>query len=658
MTRVSSVGDANTSLWTTEDSARVYGLDGWGKGYVGVTPEGHLAVMPERDPRRRINLFELVEGLRDRGIHTPVLIRFTDMLRTRLRELGDAFAAAIAENEYSGAYHCIYPIKVNQQRHLCEEVRDLSAEMGFGLEAGSKPELLAVLGLTAAHPKMMIVCNGFKDREYVETVVLATKLGRNIVPVVERFKELEFVVEFAKQYGVRPKIGLRIKPGSRGAGRWESSGGMRSKFGLSASETLRALDFLKQHGMADCLNLLHFHIGSQICDIRNFKIAVSELAHIYTELCRLGANLSMIDVGGGLGVDYDGSQSAFASSINYTVREYASDVVYRIKSACDEAGLQHPTIISESGRAMVANSTMMVVDVLGRTHFPSDPDLGWIQAATRHEQRVPQPVTDLLESWERIQAPLVDAQHDVLQVYHDAMQAREEALSLFSLGYMSLPMRAACERLFWAIGRRILALTDNKPGDRHDELSELPQALSDIYFCNFSVFQSVPDSWAVDQLFPIVPIHRLDEEPKRRGVLADITCDSDGQIDRFSCSDSRLFKETLELHDLREGEPYYLGIFLLGAYQEVLGDLHNLFGDTHVVHVSLDDEARWTIDEVVEGDTVQEVLSYVQFDVEDLERAVRREVEKAVQTGVMVVAEAKSLMKFYEGGLEGYTYLE
>ena len=357
-------------------------------------------------------------------------------------------------------------------------------------------------------------------------------------------------------------------------------------------------------------------------------------------------------------MDYDGSQSAFASSINYTVREYASDVVYRIKSACDEAGLPHPAIISESGRAMVANSTMMVVDVLGRTRFPSDPDLPSIHAATKGESRTPQPLTDLLEAWDRIQAPLVDAQHDVLQVYHDAMQAREEALSLFSLGYLSLPMRAACERLFWAIGRRILALTDNKPGDRHDELSELPQALSDIYFCNFSVFQSMPDSWAVDQLFPIVPIQRLDEEPTRRGVLADITCDSDGQVNRFSCSDSRLFKETLELHDLRDGEPYYLGIFLLGAYQEVLGDLHNLFGDTHVVHVSLTDDGRWTIDEVVEGDTVKEVLSYVQFDVEDLERAVRREVEKAVQSGVMVVSEAKALMKFYEGGLEGYTYLE
>lgn len=658
MTTVSNGRRAEARAWSIDDSARVYGLDGWGKGYVGILPEGTLAVMPERDPARRIDLLELVQGLRERDIHTPVVIRFTDMLRSRMAELKSAFDDAIAENEYAGSYRCIYPVKVNQQRHLCEEVTAIAAEMGFGLEAGSKPELLAVLGLTARHPHMMIVCNGFKDREYVEMVVLATKLGRTIVPVVERFRELEFIVEDATRYGVRPRIGLRIKPGSRGAGRWESSGGMRSKFGLSASETLKALEYLKQRGMADCLNLLHFHIGSQICDIRNFKIAISELAHIYTELCRLGANLSMIDVGGGLGVDYDGSQSAFASSINYTVREYASDVVYRIKSACDEAGLPHPAIISESGRAMVASSSMMVVDVLGRTRFPSDPDLEWIHAAIAREQRTPQPLTDLLEAWERIQAPLTDAQHDVLQVFHDAMQAREEALSLFSLGYMSLPMRAACERLFWAIGRRILALTDNKPGDRHDELSELPQALSDIYFCNFSVFQSMPDSWAVDQLFPIVPIHRLDEEPTRRGVLADITCDSDGQVSRFSCSDSRLFKETLELHDLREGEPYYLGIFLLGAYQEVLGDLHNLFGDTHVVHVSLDEEGRWTIDEVVEGDTVKEVLSYVQFDVEDLERAVRREVEKAVQAGVIVVAEAKALLKFYEGGLEGYTYLE
>ena len=652
--------DAMTANWTVRDAVSTYGLDAWGAGYLGIGPEGHLAVLPEQDPARSIDLYELTLGLRDRGITTPVILRFDDLLDHRMTQIRRAFDDAITENEYGGGYACIYPIKVNQQRHVCEQIRDTAARLGFGLEAGSKPELLAVLGLTCEHPDMPIVCNGFKDAEYVETVILARKLGRNIIPVVERFEELELIVETSQRYGVRPKIGLRIKPMSPGGGRWESSTGPRSKFGLTASQTLDAVRYLSDRGMGDCLCMLHFHIGSQICDIRSFKSAVSELAHVYAELKRLGMGLEMIDVGGGLGVDYDGSRSASESSVNYTVQEYASDLVYRIKAACDDAGIEHPMILSESGRAMVAHSTMMVLDVLGRTDFPIDPDLDEIQEAMAAEDEVPQPVLDLIDAYERRES------ENLVEVYHDASQARVEAISLFALGYISLPMRAAIERLFWATARSVLAGATATGRALPDDLAGLPDQLSDIYFCNFSVFQSMPDAWAVDQIFPICPIHRLNERPTRLGVLADVTCDSDGLIDRFACREGQPAgqKRHLELHDLTPlpggvgHEPYYLGVFLLGAYQEVLGDLHNLFGDTHVVHVVLDEDGSWMLDEIVEGDTVKEVLGYVQFEPEKLRRSMRREVERAVKRGRLNVGEGTALMRFYESGLDGYTYLE
>jgi arginine decarboxylase len=635
--------------WTVDDSARLYGVSDWGKGYVAVNAAGHVAVRPFKDPARQIDLFELVEGLRDREIHTPVLLRFSDILFHRLSEIRGAFDAAIKENDYKGQYRCVYPIKVNQQRHICEEIRNYGARLGFGLEAGSKPELLAVLGLTEGHNEMLIVCNGFKDDEFIETVILATKLGRTIVPVVERFSDLELIVKHASRYGVRPRIGLRIKPSARGSGKWESSSGPRSKFGLFAHEALRALDYLKQHKMADCLDMLHFHIGSQITDIRYLKMAVNELAHIYTELVKMGAGLEMIDIGGGMGIDYDGSQSAWESSVNYSVQEYAADVVYRIKSVCDQAGVAHPTIVSESGRAMVAYSSVLVFDVLGKSRFESRPDLDRIKGDLAAEPDKPQPVQDLVDAYERM------SDRNLVEVYHDAIQARDEAMSLFSLGYLSLPMRAATEAMFWAICRSALTRAQ-RLGELPEEFADLPEMLSDIYYCNFSIFQSMPDSWAIDQLFPIMPIHRLAEEPVRQGSLADISCDSDGKIDRFV--DKRDIKKTLELHDLRDGEPYYLAAFLVGAYQEVLGDLHNLLGDTHAVHVSVDEQGRYCIDEVVEGDTVKEVLGYVQFDVEDLEKAMRRDVERAVRDGKMGVSEGQSLLKFYEQGIEGYTYLE
>jgi arginine decarboxylase len=650
--------------WTPEDAARLYGVTDWGKGYVGVNAQGHATVMPRKSIEQPIDLYEIVSGLKERGIHTPVLLRFNDILDHRLREIRKAFDDAIAEQSYTGGYSCVYPIKVNQQRQVCEQIASACVSLNFGLEAGSKPELLAVLGLSAAAGGpgvngMPIICNGFKDSEFIETVILATKLGRNIIPVVEKFSELELIVRHAKTYGVRPKIGLRVKLSSRGAGRWESSAGARSKFGLFISEVLRAVEYLKSNDMLDCLNLLHCHVGSQLYDIRVLKNAVNELTHIYTELHRLGAGLTMLDIGGGMGVDYDGSQSAWSSSINYSVTEYAADVVYRIKGVCDAAGVPHPMIITESGRAMVAYSSVLIIDILGTSRFESNPDMQAIEAAIKSEPEPPQPVVDLLETFRNL------TDRNLVECYHDATQARDEVMSLFSLGYMSLPMRAAAEQLFWAIGHKLLERASKK-GELPEEFGDLPETLSDIYFCNFSLFQSMPDSWAIDQLFPIIPIHRLNEEPTRRAVLADITCDSDGKIDHFV--DKRIDKKTLELHEVKETpgngssggsvEPYYLGVFLLGAYQEILGDLHNLLGDTHAVHISVDDTGRWDIDEVIEGDTVEEVLAYVQYDIPDMKRAMRMDVEAACKQGRLTISEGKSLMQFYDEGLEGYTYLE
>jgi arginine decarboxylase len=498
---------------------------------------------------------------------------------------------------------------------------------------------------------MPIVCNGFKDSEFLEAVVLATKLGRQIIAVVERRSELEMLVEHSRNYGVRPRIGVRAKLSSRGAGRWGASGGLRSKFGLTISEILRGVEYLREHGMLDCLRMVHCHLGSQISDIRHFKNAITELAYIYAELRRLGAGCDTIDLGGGLGVDYDGSQSAGASSANYTIQEYADDIIYRIRNSCDDAGVPHPNVITESGRFLVAHSSALIVNVVGRSRFDGDPDVEQIRKdllALPPEQQ-PQPLLDLLEAHAGISDRTLE------RVYHDATQARDEAMSLFGMGYMSLELRAAAEEVFWAVGHELVRRS-KELDDPAVELDGLPELLSDIYFCNFSVFQSAPDSWAIGQLFPICPIHRLNERPTRSVVLADMTCDSDGKIDRFVSTEEE--KRTLELHDLDSEEPYYLGIFLLGAYQEVLGDLHNLFGDTHVVHLKLDEEGSWEIDEIVAGDTVREVLGYLEYDPEALARALRRDLEQALKRGNLDVRESRVLMSFYESGLSGYTYLE
>ncbi len=637
--------------WSVADAIEHYSVAAWGSGYFSVNAAGHVVVRPEPGTEREIDLYEVVQGLAQRDLATPVVIRFSDILRSRLRHLHDAFARAIAENDYRGRYRAVFPIKVNQQRLVVEEVFRYGAEFGFGLEVGSKPELLAVMAMTADSPERLVVCNGFKDPSYIEAVILATKLGRTIIPVVENFAELDLILKAAERHGARPRIGVRVKLASEGSGRWRDSAGAKSKFGLFVTEILELYAQLAARGMQDCLQLVHCHPGSQLQDIHRVKDAINELAHVYAELRQMGAGLRYIDVGGGLGVDYDGSGTNAASSMNYTLDEYASDVVHRIGSVCDARGIPHPEIISESGRAIAAHHSVLVFDVLGSSAFER------LTVAPGEEQRwrargpLPQPVQDLFEAFHGIDA---DARR-LVECYHDAQTAREQAMQMFNLGVLSLEQRALAERVYWAACARIRDVCRGLKR-RPKELAEIDTALADIYFCNFSVFQSLPDSWAIDQLFPIMPIHRLDEPPTRDATLADITCDSDGKIDRFV--GPRGPRATLELHALVPGEPYFLGAFLVGAYQETLGDLHNLFGDTHVVHIRLHDEGGWWIEEIVKGDTANRVLEYMEYDVAELAPALARDCEQAVRAGRMQLGEIQALKRFYEAELDGYAYLE
>src|SRR6201993_800297 len=624
-----------TERWTPQVASDFYDVASWGKGYFSVGDNGHVRVHPEKDPTRSIDLKQLVDTLVLRGINLPILIRFADILKHRLGEIHGAFQTAIAEHKYQGNYCCVYPIKVNQQRQVVEEVLEFGKPFGFGLEAGSKPELMAVMAL--ADNDTPIICNGFKDDEYIEMAMLAQKMGRHIVPVVEKYTELHLILKYSERGGGRPMIGLRVKWASRGSGRWKSSGGYRSKFGLSATEAMRALQELKDLGMADCLNLLHFHLGSQITNISQIKGAVNEPARVYVDLARAGAGLKYLDVGGGLGIDYDGSQTDFESSVNYTLQEYANDVIYHVQNVCDEVNVPHPTIVTESGRAIAAYHSVLVFNVLGVA------GMGEADVPAEPPPDAEQPLIDLQETYRGLTVK------NVLESYHDAQQALDQALNLFSLGYLSLEQRCIAENLYWAISRRI-----QKQARELDyfpqELEGIDGMLSDTYFCNFSLFQSMPDSWAIKQLFPIMPIHRLEEQPNRHAVLGDITCDSDGKVDAFI--DRRDVKRTLSLHPF-EGGDYFLGAFLLGAYQEILGDLHNLFGDTNAVHVRLSPTGEVMLDEVIKGDTVREVLNYVQFKADNLITRLRRSVESAVREGKLSYEESGRLLRFYEDGLHG-----
>lgn len=626
--------------WTTADAAELYDVQSWGKGYFSVGTNGHVWVHPTKDSARGIDLKELVDKLELRGIYLPILIRFGEILQHRLTDMHSAFQNAITEHGYKANYCCVYPIKVNQQRQVVEEVFTFGKQYKFGLEAGSKPELLAVLG--TADNETPIICNGFKDDEYIEMVMLARKVGRKIIPVVEKYTELDLILKHSEKVGVKPSIGIRIKLASRGSGRWKSSGGYRSKFGLMVSEALRALEQLKALGMEDCLELLHFHLGSQITNIRQIKGAVIEAARLYVELKRLGAGLKYMDVGGGLGVDYDGSQTDFESSVNYTLQEYANDVVYHIQNVCDEAEVPHPIIVTESGRAITSYHSVLVFNVLGVSGFTEE------EFSMELPEDAEQPLIDLQETARSLSSK------NLLESFHDAQQALDSALNLFSLGYLPLKQRSMAEMLYWYICRKIQHLAkqlDYFPED----LEGLDSMLSDTYFCNFSLFQSMPDSWAVKQLFPVMPIHRLEEEPFRSGVIGDISCDSDGKIDQFI--DRRDVKKTLPLHSFN-GQPYFLGAFLVGAYQEILGDLHNLLGDTNAVHVKLSETGEVILEHVIKGDTVREVLDYVHFGSKTLFEQFRQDVEAAVREGRIGYEESGRLLRFYEDGLNGYTYLE
>ena len=653
--------DLDVEHWSTADANDLYEVARWGNGYFSVGANGHLLVHPAKDPTRSVDLKALVDRLQIRGIDLPILLRFAEILEHRLGEIHGAFAAAIRESGFRGDYCCVYPVKVNQQRQVIEEVLRFGKPFRFGLEAGSKPELLAVIAL--ADNDTPIICNGFKDAEFIETAMLAHKIGRQIIPVVERFSELHLILEYAQKLGVRPRIGMRVKLATRGAGRWQSSGGFRSKFGLTVGEILKGLELLASHGMEDCLQLLHFHQGSQITNIRHIKAALNEASRVYTELVKRGAGLRYLDVGGGLGIDYDGSQTNFESSVNYSLQEYANDVVYHVQNACDEAGVAHPTIVSESGRAVVAYHSMLIFGVLG----VSEPGFAGDRVAG-DKQPLPETATDGATPAEVVDPP-ADAEqplHDLaetcrnlnvrnlLESYHDAQQALDTAMSLFASGYLPLDQRATVERLYWLICRRISKLC-RQLEFVPEELEGLPSTLSDTYFCNFSLFQSIPDSWAIKQLFPVMPIHRLDEKPTREAVLGDVTCDSDGKIDQFI--DRRDVKRTLPLH-VWQNEPYYLGAFLIGAYQEILGDLHNLFGDTNAVHISTDARGEVVVDAVIKGDTVREVLGYVEFDAGLLVQRLRGAIEHAVRDGLICDQQAGRFLRFYEEGLGGYTYLE
>ena len=628
--------------WTRAEALETYGIQRWGCGYFDVSEQGNLIVTPRGAGNGQIDMRELIDELTGRGIQLPILLRFSDVLRSRIELICSAFNGAIKEYDYKGQYRGVYPIKVNQNRTVVEEIIEFGRPFHYGLEAGSKPELLTVMAIHQ-DDEALIICNGYKDEEYIETALLASKLGRTVVLVIEKPSELEQIHRVAERVGIRPTLGMRARLSSRGAGRWEQSGGDFSKFGLTAAEMVEAVAKLKSWGQVDTLKLMHFHLGSQISAIKSIKNALREAGRLFVELYKLGATgLSYCDVGGGLGVDYDGSQTNFASSMNYSVQEYANDIVYTLKEICDADNVPHPHVVSESGRAVTAHHSVLVVNVLGVTEFD-----------TNVPKEIKLPTAPLVKNlWDTYQ---LVSQKNLLESYHDALEYKDQVLQLFNLGHLSLEHRVLCENLFWAICDKVLHLVR---GQAHipEELEGLEKALSDTYFCNFSMFQSLPDAWAVDQLFPICPIHRLNEEPTRRATLADITCDSDGKIDSFI--DLRDVKHVLELHPKDDGQDYYLGMFLVGAYQEILGDLHNLFGDTNTVHVQLLPDGGYDVKDVVAGDTVSEVLAFVDYSPTDLLGRLRANVEVALRKKLLTIEESRQLINRFRQGMIGYTYLD
>jgi arginine decarboxylase len=629
--------------WRIEDSEELYNINGWGNGYFSINDKGNVQVTPTKQEEISVDLNDLMRELYLRDVVAPVLIRFPEILDNRIEKISQGFAKASKEYDYKAKNHIIYPIKVNQMRQVVEEIVSSGKRFNIGLEAGSKPELHAVLAINTDN-NSLIICNGYKDESYIELALLAQKMGKQVFLVIEKQNELELIIKIAKRLKVKPNIGIRVKLSSSGSGKWEDSGGDASKFGLNSSEILGALEVLKKNNMSDCFRLIHFHIGSQITKIRRIKTALREAAQFYVQLHAMGFGIEYVDIGGGLGVDYDGTRSSFTeNSINYSIQEYVNDSVSTFVDAANKNELPHPNIITESGRALTAHHSVLIFEVLETTTLPEWPEDKEIQEDD-HEL-----VKELYKIWDTLTQPRM------LEAWHDAQQIRDESLDLFSLGMLDIKTRAQVEQLYYSIAREI-NLTSSRAKHAPQELRQLSKLLGDKYFCNFSLFQSLPDSWGIDQVFPIIPIHRLDEKPDRTATLQDITCDSDGNISNFASQDG--YRSTfLPVHSLKKTEPYYLGVFLVGAYQEILGDLHNLFGDTNVVHVSTS-ENGYHIDQVIDGESVAEVLEYVQYSPKKLVRTVETWVMSSVKQGKISVEEGKEFLSNYRSGLYGYTYLE
>ena len=643
------VESSTQTSWTIEDSEKLYRILGWGEPYFAINSAGHVTVSPKGDRGGSLDLFELVESLKRRNLGLPLLIRFPDILEDRIERLNACFAKAIARYKYPGNYRGVYPVKCNQERHLIEDLVRFGQPFKFGLEAGSKPELLIALAMLQT-PGSLLICNGYKDRDYIETAMLAQRLGHTPIIVMEQLEEVNIAIEASRHLGIQPILGIRAKLSTKGMGRWCGTTGDRAKFGLTVPEMIQVVEALKSAGLLDCLQLLHFHIGSQISSISVIKDAIREASQIYVELSHLGANMKYLDVGGGLGIDYDGSKTNFQASKNYNMQNYANDIVAEVKEACEERKTSVPTLISESGRAIASHQSVLIFDVLGTSEVAKNAP----PSITKDDHLI---LRNLTETYQVINPD------NYQEAYHDAIQFKEEAISLFNFGYLSLSDRAKAEQLFWSCCHKIqniVRVAEYIPED----LEDLEKMMASIYYVNLSVFKSAPDSWAIDQLFPIMPIHRLDEEPTQRGTLADLTCDSDGKISQFI--DLRDVKPILELHPLRETEgkssdqktvePYYLALFLGGAYQEIMGNLHNLFGDPHVVHIKLIPQG-YQVEHVVKGDTMTEVLGYVQYDAEDLVENIRRQAELALQQNKITIEESQRLLQNYETSLGQYTYL-
>jgi len=629
--------------WDIDAAIATYNVDAWGSGYFSINSAGNVIAKPLKENGSSIDLLEVVNEARERGLGFPLVIRFQDLLRDRVQTVNRAFQSALEEFGYRAPYRGVFPIKVNQLREVIEEIVDAGSEFHFGLEAGSKPELIAALAMHK-DPESLIICNGYKDRAFIRTAMLGRKLGKSVIIVVEKLEELEQTIRVAKEMGVEPFIGIRVRLHAKGAGKWTTSGGENAKFGLSTTNLVAASEMLKANGLAHCLKLVHFHVGSQVPDISTIKRAVREAARYYAKLLKMGHELGYLDVGGGLGVDYDGSRTSFDSSTNYSLQEYCNDVVYNIMEVCDSEGVAHPAIVSEGGRAIVAHHSVLVVESFGA--IEKDLPAKAIEATPND----PKPLRDIIEVKRQLKRV------NRIESLHDAQQIKEETQQLFNLGLLDLEATAKIETLYWQLARQIVSL---HRGLKYvpEEVKELETSLSDQYICNFSVFQSLLDHWALGQLFPIMPIHRLSTPPDRQGTLVDITCDSDGKVSKFT--DLQDVKDTLPLHKVVPGDLYYLGVFLVGAYQDIMGDLHNLFGRVTEVHIFLDEdeESGWYIEEVIEGSTIGQVLALTQWDKIELMRLVKLQVDAAIKSDRLKPSDAMKILADYERGLQGYTYL-